>query len=59
MPCIPTLKENKHNTIHSLSLEQTWEPVKFTEYLFTMWEVLCNTIKDTNIIKTDLSLLGA
>lgn len=23
MPCIPTLKENKHNIIHSLSLEQT------------------------------------
>ena len=23
MQCIPTLKENKHNTIHSLSLEQT------------------------------------
>ena len=60
MPCIPTLKENKHNTIHSLSLEQTWEPVKFTEHLFTILEVLCNTIEDTNgKKKTDLSLLGA
>ena len=60
MPCIPTLKENKHNTIHSLSLEQTWEPVKFTEHLFTILEVLCNNIEDTNgKKKTDLSLLGA